>query len=152
MERSRLEGLEKQLTTTLTGWGVTSAAVGSALWLAGWRTGRTDLLRFGRQTALWGATDVAIAMAGARDRRRRGELDQVGIDRKARTLQITLIVNGLADVAYVAGGARVWARTTPSHPTYWGMGRGDAAAIVIQGAFLLVLDAAFALRVTLARS
>ena len=158
MEQSRLEALEKQLTTSLLGWGVTSTLVGSALWATGWRSGRPGLLRFGRQTALWGATDAAIARAGSRGRRRRGDLDQAEVDRKARTLLITLVVNGMADVAYVAGGARVWARTAPAQPstqdfdevlvsqTYWGMGRGDGAAIIIQGAFLLVLDTVFALR------
>jgi len=75
-------------------------------------------------------------------------------------LLITLVVNGMADVVYVAGGARVWSRresaqrSTPdfqdasvSH-TYWGMGRGDGAAIMIQGGFLLVLDTVFALRLS----
>ncbi len=163
MEQSRLEALEKQLTSSLLGWGVTSTVVGSALWATGWRSGRPGLLRFGRQTALWGATDAAIALAGSRGRRRRGDLDQAEVDRKARTLLITLVVNGMADVAYVAGGARVWARTAPAQPstqdfdevsvsqTYWGMGRGDGAAIIIQGAFLLVLDTVFALRLSRVR-
>lgn len=163
MEQSRLEAIEKQLTTSLMGWGITSTVVGSALWVAGWRSRRPELLRFGRQTALWGATDAAIALAGSRSRRRRGELDQAEVDRKARTLLITLVVNGMADVVYVAGGARVWARTGSAQApkqdvdeasvsqTYWGMGRGDGAAIMIQGAFLLALDSVFALRLNRVR-
>lgn len=179
MQQARLEEIEAQLTTILMGWGITSTALGSALWVAGWRSGRRELLRFGRQTALWGATDAAIAWVGAADRRRRGELDPDHVERKAHRLLITLVVNGIADVAYVAGGARVWSRTrtrpvpalantggvhqeparrsssshpdsshlgTSAHSTYLGMGRGDGAAIMVQGTFLLALDAAFALR------
>lgn len=187
MQQARLEEIEAQLTTILMGWGITSTALGSALWVAGWRSGRRELLRFGRQTALWGATDAAIAWVGAADRRRRGELDPDHVERKAHRLLITLVGNGIADVAYVAGGARVWSRTrtrsrsrtrtrpvpalanpggvhqerarrsssshpdsshlgTSAHSTYLGMGRGDGAAIMVQGTFLLALDAAFALR------
>jgi len=160
MEQRDLEAAEERLTSILLGWGAASTVLGSALWAAGWRSRRTELLRFGRQTALWGATDAAIALAGSLSRRRRGELDQAEVDGKARTLLITLVVNGMADVAYVAGGARVWARTgsaqrsTPDFQdasvsqTYWGMGRGDGAAIIIQGGFLLVLDTVFALRLS----
>ncbi len=163
MEQRDLEAVEGRLTSILLGWGAASTVLGSVLWAAGWRSRRTELLRFGRQTALWGATDSAIALAGSRARRRRGELDQAEVDAKARTLLITLVVNGIADVAYVAGGARVWARTGAAHPstqdfedasmsqTYWGMGRGDGAAIIIQGGFLLVLDSVFALRLSRVR-
>ena len=159
MDQHRLEAIESRLTTTLMGWGIASTAVGSALWVAGARSGRQELLRFGRQTALWGATDVAIALAGAWGRRRRGDLDHAEVETTSRTLLITLVANAAADVVYVAGGARVWSRTgaqqatssqepvSSSPPgTYLGMGRGDGAAIMIQGAFLLGLDAVFALR------
>lgn len=163
MDQGRLVALERGLTSTLLSWGVASTILGSALWLVGWRSARPEVLRFGRQTAFWGATDAAIALAGIRSRKRRGDLDPADVETKARRLQITLIVNGLADVAYVAGGARVLSRTTRGAPashertpsrrgrTYVGMGRGDGAAIMIQGAFLLALDAAYALRLTRAR-
>jgi hypothetical protein len=158
MDQAQLAAIERQLQTILMGWGAASTALGSALWWAGWRSGRTDLLRFGRQAALWGAIDAAIAGAGIAQGRRRGELDEAQIERQARRLQIILVANGLADVVYVVGGVRVWARTGSSRsgragqtPTYLGMGRGDGVAIVIQGGFLLGLDAAFALRVARAR-
>lgn len=163
MEQGRLVALERGLTSTLLSWGIASTVLGSGLWVAGWRSARQEVLRFGRQTAFWGATDAAIALAGIASRNRRGDLDQAEVETKARTLQITLIVNGLADVVYVAGGARVLSRTTggaltgqdgpPARRgrTYLGMGRGDGAAIMIQGAFLLALDAVYALRLTRSR-
>ena len=183
MDQDTLQALESRLSATLLGWGVASSAVGTGLWLAGWRTGNRELLRFGRMTAAWGATDAAIAILGSVDRRRRGVLSPAEVDIKARVLRITLVANAIADVAYLAGGARVLARTRPKHragvtsglpsgtgasasqaagpsavtaparesATYWGMGPGDGAAVVVQGAFLLALDTVYALRMRAAR-
>ena len=163
VDQHRLQILERGLTSRLLIWGIGGTVVGSALWVAGGRSGHREMLRFGRQTALWGATDAVIALAGIRDRRRRGELSDAEVHAKARRLRTLLLVNAAADVVYVAGGVRVLSRTiggastsqddsSAGHGrTYLGMGAGDGLAIVIQGGFLLALDTVYALRVRRAR-
>ena len=87
---------------------------------------------FGRQTLAWGAVDGAIAAVGARRRASRGPTDPARLRR-------VLLVNAGLDVGYLAAGA--WLVRD-------GRWRGDGAAVLVQGAFLLVLDsmAARALR------
>jgi hypothetical protein len=143
MEQRDLEAVEERLTSILLGWGVASTALGSALWVNGWRARRPELLRFGRQTAFWGATDAVIALAGARNRRRRGAMNAAEATKQAKRLLAILGVNTAADIVYIAGGVRVISRASAAQGTFLGMSRADGAAIVIQGAFLLVLDAAF---------
>lgn len=137
--------------------------LGSALWVTGEITQRRHLIRFGRQNAMWGAVDAAIAIAGRRSRHRRGPLSAAETARKARTLQWTLVANAVADVAYVGAGAHILKRTITTRSesrgsatqtveaTFRGMGSGDGAAIILQGGFLLVLDTVFAARVRHAR-
>ena len=81
---------------------------------------------------MWGAVDGAIALVGARRRSSRGPTD-------AQRLRRVLLVNAGLDVGYVAAGG--WLVRD-------GRWRGDGVAVVVQGAFLLVLDsvAARALR------
>lgn len=123
--------VEQRLTRVLGGWAAASAAVGVGLAL------RPATRAFGRQTALWGAVDGAIALVGARRRVSRGPTDPARLRR-------VLLANAGLDVGYVAGGA--WLLRDGR----WRGGRwkGDGAAVVVQGAFLLVLDsvAARALR------
>ena len=108
-----------RLTRVLGTWAAASTALGAALALQSTTRG------FGRQTLVWGAVDGAIAWVGARRRTSRGPTDP---DRLRRVLR----VNAGLDVGYVAAG--VWLVRD-------GRWRGDGAAVIVQGAFLLVLDA-----------
>ena len=146
MDRDELEGYEREITTLLTVWAAGSVIKGTAIALIGKRTGRKQWMRFGRQTAMWGAVDALIAGAGALSRSRRGELTQEEVDSEARKLRTLLLINAAADVVYIAGGAHIAFRAKPGPPekTSFRMGRGDGLAILIQGAFLLALDATYA--------
>ena len=146
MDRDELEGYEREITALLTVWAAGSVIKGTAIALIGKRTGRKQWVRFGRQTAMWGAVDALIAGAGALSRSRRGELTPEQVDAEARKLRTLLLINAAADVVYVAGGAHIAFHAKPGPPekTSFRMGRGDGLAVLIQGAFLLVLDATYA--------
>ena len=116
-----MASVEERLTQVLGAWAAGSVLVGGALAL----DPRTRA--FGRQTALWGAVDGAIAYVGVRGRARRGPTDLARLRR-------VLLVNAAADVGYLVTGAALLR-------TRW---RGDGAAVVVQAAFLLVLDSAAA--------
>ena len=116
--------VEEDLTRVLGAWAAGSVAVGAVL------AARPRTRGFGRQTVAWGAVDGAIAWAGARGRRRRGPTDP---DRLRRVL----LLNAGLDVGYLAAGA--WLVRD-------GRWRGDGAAVLVQGAFLLLLDAGAARR------
>ena len=111
--------VETRLTTVLGSWAAGSVAVGAVL------AARPATRGFGRQTAAWGAIDGAIAAVGARNRRRRGPTDPARLRR-------VLLVNAGLDVGYLAVGAALL------RSARW---RGDGAAVLVQGAFLLALDA-----------
>ena len=145
MDRTDLEAAERQITTLLSVWAAGSVIKGGAIALMGKRTGRRQWLTFGRQTAMWGAVDALIAGAGALSRSRRGELTQEQVDAEARKLRNLLLINAAADVVYLAGGAHI-AYHAGREGTSFRMTRGDGLAIVIQGAFLLALDATYAKR------
>jgi len=115
---------EAQLTRVLGGWAAASVAVGAAL------AARPVTRGFGRQTAAWGAVDGAIAFVGSRRRARRGPTDPARLRR-------VLLVNAALDVGYLAAGA--WLVRD-------GRWRGDGQAVVVQGAFLLLLDTTAAAR------
>jgi hypothetical protein len=112
--------VEERLTQVLGGWAAGSVVVGAL----SYRRNRG----FGRQTVAWGAIDGAIAYVGARRRASRGPTDEAKLCK-------VLLVNALLDVAYVAAGA--WLLRD-------GRWRGDGAGVVVQGAFLLGLDASAA--------
>lgn len=116
--------VEEELTRTLTGWAALSVVAGGLLSLSPPTRG------FGRQTAAWGAVDGAIAYAGIRGRRRKGPTDPARLRR-------VLLVNAGLDVGYLALGERM-RRTDRWH--------GDGLAVLVQGAFLLVLDTTAAAR------
>ena len=109
--------VEEQLTRVLGTWAAGSVLLGSALAVA------PGTRPFGRQTALWGAVDGAVAYVGARGRGRRGPTDPARLRR-------VLLVNAAADAGYLATGAALLR-------TRW---RGDGAAVLVQAAFLLLLD------------
>ncbi len=145
MDRTDLEAAERQITTLLSVWAAGSVIKGGAIALMGKRTGRRQWVTFGRQTAMWGAVDALIAGVGALSRSRRGELTQEQVDAEARKLRNLLLINAAADVVYIAGGAHI-AYHAGREGTSFRMTRGDGLAIVIQGAFLLALDATYAKR------
>ena len=150
MERDQFQGYEREITTLLTAWAAGSVIKGTAIALIGKRTGRKQWVRFGRQTAMWGAVDGLIAGIGALTRSRRGAFTQEEVDAEARKLRNLLLFNAAADVVYIAGGAHIAFHAKPGPPetTSFRMGRGDGIAILIQGAFLLALDATYARRLT----
>ena len=146
MDRDELTGYESEITNLLAVWAAGSVIKGTAIALLGKRLGRKQWVRFGRQTALWGAVDGLIAGAGVLSRSRRGELTQEQVEFEATKLRVMLLLNAAADVLYIAGGAHIAFHAKPGPPevTSLRMGRGDGLAIVIQGAFLLALDATYA--------
>lgn len=115
---------EEQLTRVLSVWAAGSVAVGAVCSLSPRTRG------FGRQTAAWGLVDGAIAYAGVRARRRKGPTDPA-------RLRTVLLVNAGLDVGYLAVGAKLLRGSRF---------RGDGLAVLVQGAFLLVLDTAAAHR------
>lgn len=147
MDRDELEGYEREISTLLTVWGVGSLVKGGVIALLGKRTGRRQWLTFGRQTAMWGAVDALIAGAGALSRSRRGELTDEEVEFERVKLRTLLILNAAADVVYIAGGAHIAVRAGRDG-TSFRMTRGDGLAILIQGAFLLALDATYARKIS----
>ena len=114
--------VEVRLTQVLGGWAAGSVVAGAALCVPAGTRG------FGRQTAAWGAVDGLIAYAGRRRRARTGPTEPGRLRR-------VLLLNAGLDVGYLATGAWLVRRTRWS---------GDGAAVLVQGAFLLVLDSAAA--------
>ena len=142
--------VERQLTGVLAAWGAGSVLVGGAVWAS---ARQPYLAAFGRQTAAWGAIDVAIAGFGlVRARRRKGQPD----DDERRRLRRALVINSVLDVFYVAGGVVLIARADPLADSIPARTRGrryradelrgDGVAVVAQGAFLLRRDTTFAIR------
>lgn len=141
----RFLSVEGTLTKTLVSWSVTSIALGTSIALAGHKFEKKELTDFGRQTAAWGGVDLAIAGAGLLVQRRRGKLSEEQIQRQIRNLRRLLVINAVADVGYVAGGMAILKRSMQKKSSFR-MGPGDGYAIVIQGAFLFVLDVSQAKR------
>jgi hypothetical protein len=131
--------VNRRLLTTLATWGAASTAVGTGLWL---RAGDDPRARaFGRQTAAWGAVDLAIAGIGFWRARAGAEPTPVALRR-------TLGINAVLDVGYISGGwwlRRNAERVQDRLPRYSAASaRGDGAAVMVQGGFLLALDTGFA--------
>ena len=159
MDQARLEDCEREISTLLGTWAAGSVVAGGLIAIAGARTGRRQWVRFGRQTAMWGAVDALIAGAGMLGRRNRGELTPAEVEQKAGSLRTLLLLNAAADVVYIAGGAHIAFHARPGgidpatgaptpERTSFRMGRGDGWAILLQGAFLLALDATYARRLS----
>lgn len=119
-----MSDVEATLTRVLGGWAAASVAVGVGL------AARPATRGLGRQTAAWGAVDGAIALVGSRRRARSGPTDPARLRR-------VLLVNAALDVGYLAAGA--WLVRN-------GRWRGDGQAVLVQGAFLLLLDTTAAAR------
>ncbi len=114
--------------------GAAVSAVTGAVSLA-WGVGRSDdwCRGFGRQTLGWAAVNGVIAAAGARGMRTTDKPPAA----RALKLRTTLAVNAVLDIGYVAAGV---AGARSKHPRFAGA-QGDGAAVVVQGLFLLWLDA-----------
>jgi hypothetical protein len=110
--------VEQDLTRVLAAWSAASLLVGAALAVPARTRG------FGRRTAAWGAVDGAIALVGVLRRRQAGPTAPAWLRR-------VLLVNVGLDVGYPGVGAALCRRSR------W---RGDGLAVLVQGAFLLVLD------------
>jgi hypothetical protein len=135
---------EEQLTRLLGAWAAASVVLGSSTWLVGRNVSRENITGFGRQTAMWGVIDAAIAGAGELSRRRRPPQTIEQYAQQHARLRRILTINAVADVAYIAGGIAVMKRDSQGKARR--LNSGDGAAIVVQGAFLLALDTTFAVR------
>jgi hypothetical protein len=152
--------IERELTGALGAWATGSVAVGAVLAIVGRAVDAPVVRGFARQQIGWGAIDGAIAAFGAA--RSRGQqpdsLALVGPHdgptpadaERARKLERVLAINTGLDVVYVSSGI---ALAGAAEPLARRMGRdryelvGDGLGIVVQGGFLLALDAFFLRRV-----
>lgn len=145
MNNHQLVSVEKTLTTTLVNWSIASVVIGTSIALVGKKLEQKDAVQFGRQTAIWGGVDAVIAGIGLLSQRRRGTMSETQTDKQIRKLRGLLVINAVADVAYVAGGIAVLSQSKRKKSSLR-MGPGDGLAILIQGAFLFVLDVSQAKR------
>lgn len=99
----------------------------------------------GVQALVWGAIDAAIALFGLLSLRRKQRRSDANapetLARETRGLRRLLLVNAGLDVLYVVGGIVVLMRFTTE------FARGNGVGIIVQGAFLLLFDLFYALRV-----
>ena len=140
-----LREVEQSLSRSLIAWSLASVGLGTACAVAGSVQGRPAMVAFGRQTVAWGAIDGLIAGAATMSQRRRGVLDRSAARQQVQRVRRILEINAVADIGYIAGGLLIAARGRSGRRTAR-MGTGDGVAIVLQGAFLLVLDTSQARR------
>jgi len=134
--RARLVGRQ------LAGWALASVAAGALLLLVAGAAAEgtaATLWAMAIQFIVWGAIDGGIAAFGEGDRRRRvarGEADDAGATAAfgARLRRLLRINAGLDVVYLLVGVALLLAWRTPE-------GLGHGLGVLIQGGFLLVLDA-----------
>lgn len=132
--------VEFELLASLGAWSLASMAAGSALRAAA--PDRPAVRAFARQQVAWGAIDAAIAGIGIAKRRRGATTD-------AASLRRILRFNTAMDVGYVAFGAALAAGHRRIGDRSWyspAQALGDGLGILVQGGFLLVLDASQAAR------
>lgn len=128
---------QRKLATTTIVWAIGSVTLGAVLATRRDRWWRS----FGQQHVGWGLVDLGIvAIVQGLQHREMSRLpdpyDAVVLDRRRQHLRAILIGNAVADAGYVTTGALMWQRMR-DNPRAAGAG----AAIVIQGAFLLLHDA-----------
>lgn len=152
--------IERELTGALGMWATGSVAAGTGLSLVGRMTHQPWLTGFANQQVGWGAIDGAIAAFGAWKQRGQGPAGLAMVDHsdrpdakameQAARLHKLLRVNTALDVLYVAGGVATIA-ASGTLARRFGRDRGEVigsgAGVIVQGGFLLVLDAFFARRV-----
>jgi hypothetical protein len=131
---------QRSLARTTVVWAAASIGAGGVL-----ATRRDPWWRsFGQQHVGWGLVDlIIVGVVQAAQRRRLSRLDDPYepniLERERRHLRTVLIVNAVADAGYCVLGAALARR-----PERRAAGAG--AAIVIQGAFLLLHDSHHAWR------
>ena len=126
----------------LAGWALASVVAGTLLFAVAGRTAEATaatLWAVAIQFIVWGAIDGGIAAFGERDRRRRvarGEADDAAATAAfGSRLRRLLRLNAGLDVVYLTVGvALLLAWRTPE-------GLGHGLGVLIQGGFLLALDA-----------
>ncbi|PWD51369.1 hypothetical protein C8046_12560 [Serinibacter arcticus] len=138
---SEVHAVERELLRTLTTGAAVSAVVGLGALAVGAATTRPHATTFGRQTLAWAAIDGLIAAAGSRGVAE-PPTDADDARARARRMRTLTAVNAVLDVGYVAGGVFLTRWRNPPRPTV----AADGAAVILQGAFLLVLDTVHARR------
>lgn len=138
-DEARLRRVRAGLTRALTRWGVSSVLAGAVLSVVAGQGEGSSLVRgASRQTAAWGAVDLVVAGLA-----RRGDARPVAdASAASRRLARLLWINAGLDLLYLAGGVELVRRARVGRRDV----RGDGAAVVVQGGFLLVLDVGAALR------
>lgn len=128
--RERLLEHQRQMMLVLGSWAGGSVVIGGYQALRGNR-----FVRFmGYQNLAWGAIDGAIALYGAWDLVRKRSDPGRDWRAEARAFRRLLLLNAGLDVLYITAGAfLLW----QGKDARW---RGTGLGIVIQGAFLLLLD------------
>lgn len=127
--------VRSDLTRALTAWSVLSIGVGAVLTVRG---GDERSVGVARQCLAWGGIDLAVAGMGMLAQRRPG----TDVAAETTSLRRLLLVNAALDVGYVAAGAAlVQLRRVRGRDSV-----GDGTAVVVQGAFLLLLDLGSAAR------
>ncbi|HEU4407275.1 MAG TPA: hypothetical protein VFS43_18550 [Polyangiaceae bacterium] len=113
-------------------WALLSVGGGVPLWVGGDRFERN----VGIQLVAWGAIDGLLAGVGlwGLPQERRALADGAPLGEKRGKFRQALLVNALADAAYISAGALLY-----------GLGKNDAvrglgAGVVAQGTFLLAFD------------
>jgi hypothetical protein len=143
---------QERIGRQLAAWAVCSVAMGAGVAAAGHRRGSPATRAFGMQNAAWGAVDLGIATFG--ELRRRGRLATLDDPYSPSTLAAEhaqlrriLVVNAGLDVGYIAAGVMGvrWALRRATAGSALPSTAGHAAAIVLQGAFLLVFDSRHAM-------
>lgn len=125
--------VRSSLTRALTAWSLASVLAGGVA-LA--RRPGPVATGVARQGLAWGAVDLGVAALSLRPPRPAPE------QQAAASLRRLLLLNSVLDVGYVVAGALLWrAGTVRGRDS-----RGDGAGVVVQGAFLLVLDTVHAAR------
>jgi hypothetical protein len=132
--------LQTRLSRHLLVWSALSIATGAFLLFAPpfWQG-------VGVQALVWGTIDAAIALFGLRALRRRraraGAHEPHALSHEARNLRRLLLVNAGLDVLYVGAGVAVLNGFASD------FARGNGVGIIVQGGFLLLFDAFYALKV-----
>ncbi len=149
LEAERLLQAQVMLERSLGAWGLSSMVTGAVLVAAGRRGRGPGWVAEGHQHLAWGGVDAALAGWGYVRRLRTGPFDPATATESARKLRRLLRVNVGLDVLYVSAGAMMLLRPRQVLglvPSTAEVVRPVGAAVMVQGAFLLFLDATAAAR------
>lgn len=134
-------GHENALARQIRWWAGANIVGGAALALLGARRANARLRDFGLQSAGWGVINAGIGAVADRVRERKlarlpEPMDPEALAREHRLLWRLLVINAGLDVGYLAAGLAWFHRRGGDHPS----SQGHGAAVLFQGAFLLVFD------------